>query len=264
MSDAESAKTCLYHREQGSGPLALFVHGFPLDSTMWLDQLSGLADLRRCVAIDLRGFGFSEATTLPALTVERLADDLAATIVSLGKTQADVVALSMGGYVALALAERHPEVIRSLALVDTQAGADDEAGRAGRRAAAVGVVTDGRAAFAEKMMAALLGPDAGPFVQARLRSMIEGCRYETIVASLEGMRLRPDRSAVLPGISVPTAVIVGEDDKVTPPAAAEAMACALPDATLHILAGAGHMTPIEQPEAVSDALRALFLRVDAC
>ena len=58
MSDPELAETCLYHREQGSGPLALFVHGFPLDGTMWLDQLAALADLRRCVAIDLRGFGF--------------------------------------------------------------------------------------------------------------------------------------------------------------------------------------------------------------
>ena len=90
---------------------------------------------------------FSEATTLPALTVERLADDLAATITAMGETQADVVALSMGGYVALALADRHPEVIRSLALVDTQATADDEAGRSGRRAAAVRVVAEGRAAL---------------------------------------------------------------------------------------------------------------------
>jgi pimeloyl-ACP methyl ester carboxylesterase len=250
--------TVLHYRERGTGPLALFVHGYPLDSTLWLDQLEGLSDVRRCVAIDLRGFGLSEPTSLAVLSMERLADDLAAAILALGADQADVVALSMGGYVALALLQRHPELVRSLALLDTKAGPDSEAARAGRDAAAARLLERGREALAGDLRAALLGPRASPVAQARLRSMVEGTRYETILAALEGMKQRPDRSEVLDGVRAPTLVLVGADDELTPPREAQAMASRVPGAQLTIVPAAGHLTPLEAPEAVNEALRALW------
>jgi pimeloyl-ACP methyl ester carboxylesterase len=130
----------LHYRERGAGPLALLVHGYPLDSTLWLDQLEDLADLRRCVAPDLRGFGLSGPTRLPALTMERHADDLAGLVRALGADAADVVGLSMGGYVALALVERHPQLVRSLALVDTRAAPDSWRKAARRNGSAPGTV----------------------------------------------------------------------------------------------------------------------------
>ena len=136
----------IHYAEAGSGALAVLIHGYPLDHTLWLDQLAGLAEIRRVVAIDLPGYGMSERVTGAALTMDGLAEDVAGLIEALGYEQADVVGLSMGGYVALALWELYPAAIRSLVLANTKAGADSEEGRAGREAQAQAVVTDGRAA----------------------------------------------------------------------------------------------------------------------
>lgn len=86
----------LFYREAGEGPLAVFIHGFPLDHSLWLDQLKGLAHVRRCVALDLRGHGRSDPIVDPVLTMEMLADDVAGLVEAMGETSADVVALSMG------------------------------------------------------------------------------------------------------------------------------------------------------------------------
>jgi len=258
MPQARVTDTVLHYRERGAGPLALLVHGYPLDSTLWLDQLDALADLRRCVAPDLRGFGGSEPTRLAALSMEQHADDLAELVGALGAEAAEVVGLSMGGYVALALVERHPRLVRSLALIDTRAGPDSDEARRGRDAAAARLLEQGRAALVDELQAVLLGPRAPAQARARLRSMAEGTRYETWLAALEGMKQRPDRTAVLAGLCVPTAVVVGEDDGLTPPSEARAMAERAPGASLTIVPRAGHLTPIEAPEAVSAALRALW------
>jgi pimeloyl-ACP methyl ester carboxylesterase len=260
MPYAEFDEVRLHIRQAGSGPVALFVHGFPLDSSMWIDQLSALAEVRRCIAVDLRGFGRSSSVNGSPLHMEALADDLGGVLDLVSVETADIVGLSMGGYVALAFAEIYPQRMRSLALIDTKSGADSPEGKAGRDAMAEKLVAEGRTAIAELMQAGLLGPDATIAAQARLRSMVEGCPYETIVGALGGMRDRADRTAVLASIDVPTAVIVGEQDEVTPPAEAEAMAAAIGDATLTIIPKSGHMSPIEQPAAVNDALLELFSR----
>ncbi len=260
MPYAEVEGRLLHYREEGTGPVALFVHGYPLDATLWLDQLGALARRRRCIAPDLRGSGLSAPVTGEPLTMERHAADLAGLLDHLEVAQVDLVGLSMGGYVALAFAERSPQRVRSLALVDTRPGPDSAEGRAGRDAAIEQAVTGGRGALADTLLGALLGPRPTAAARARLRTMIETTPYETIVGALAGMRDRPDRTAVLATVTVPAAVIVGAADTVTPPAEAEAMAVALPDATLHVIPGAGHLTPIEQPDAVNDALGALFDR----
>ena len=260
MPYAEIDDTRLHVRQRGSGPVALFIHGYPLDSTMWIDQLAGLWETRRCIAMDLRGFGRSAPVTGEPLTMERHAADLAGLLDLVSEEQADVIGLSMGGYVALAFAELYPDRVRSLGLVDTKAGPDSDEGKAGRNAAIDGLLTNGRAAMAENMESALLGPDASPGARARLRSMIEACPYETIVGALGGMRDRPDRTHVLGAISAPTAVLVGEFDGITPPADSEQMARSIAGSSLTIIPGAGHLTPIENPDAVTEALRLLLAR----
>lgn len=260
MPYAEVNDTRLHIRQAGTGPVALFIHGFPLDSTMWIEQIADLAAVRRCIAPDLRGFGRSAPVTGAPLTMEQHADDLAAILDVVSAEQADIVGLSMGGYIAMAFADMYSDRVRSLALIDTRSGADSEEAKAGRDAIAVRLVDEGRAAIAASMDGGLLGPNASLAVRGRVRSMVEGCPYETIVGALGGMRDRADRTAILRGVSVPAAVIVGELDAVTPPDEAAAMADALPDATLTVIPGAGHLSPIEEPEGVNQALRALFER----
>ncbi len=122
----------LSYEEAGAGPLALFVHGFPLDATMWRPQLAGLAGLRRCVALDLPGFGRSAPPPAGAITMEGLADVVAGVVTALGAEAADLVGFSMGGFALLALWERHPAAVRSLALVGARANADTGEVRARR------------------------------------------------------------------------------------------------------------------------------------
>jgi 3-oxoadipate enol-lactonase len=248
----------LAYLELGEGPLAIFVHGFPFDHTMWLDQVVALAGRCRCVAVDLRGFGASAAITEEVLSMEALAADLAALIDGLGQNQADVVSLSMGGYVALALWELYPELVRSLALLDTRPEADTPEARQRRDEMARHTLERGRGWLAETLTEALLAPGASLSARARLRSMVEGTRYETIVAALAGMRERPDRRFLLHSISVPTLVVVGEQDRLTPPESARAMSEEMPGSHLVVIPEAGHLTPVERPQDVNEAL-ATFL-----
>lgn len=238
--------------EHGEGPTTLFLHGFPLDHRLWLDQVFELGRLgRHCVALDLPGFGRSDPLRAPVLTMDALADDVAA---FLDGDPADVVALSMGGYVALALWERHPEVIRSLVLMDTRATADPEQGKASRRATAANVIDAGASSLVAPMTEALLAPRAEPWVKARLRTMIEATSVETIVAALEGMAIRPDRTGLLSTIDVPSLVVVGEYDRRIPVEQGEAMAAAIPGAGFLTITDAGHLPPIEQPGQVTRVL----------
>jgi pimeloyl-ACP methyl ester carboxylesterase len=248
----------LFYRESGEGPAAVFIHGFPLDHSLWLDQLKGLAHVRHCIAPDLRGFGKSDPTVDPVLTMEMLADDVAGLLEALGTATADIIGLSMGGYVALALWELRPDLVRSLALVDTRAGADGPEARAARDAMVDRLLDKGRGALADEMVRALLRREPSRRSQARLRSMIEGTRYETLVAAIAGMKERKDRTALLPTISVPSVVIGGEEDALISPEQLRELSAAIPGARTTIVPRAGHLTAIEQPDPVNQALIELF------
>ncbi|MDH3539982.1 MAG: alpha/beta hydrolase [Acidimicrobiia bacterium] len=248
----------LHYAEAGHGPLAILIHGYPLDHTLWLDQLSGLSDLRRVVAVDLPGYGMSERVTGRPLTMEALAEDVAGLVEGLEYEQADIVGLSMGGYVALALFEAYPPLFRSLVLSNTKAGADSEEGKAGREAQAQAVVSEGRASLAAKLVGALLAPSHDLTAAARLRTMVEAAPVETIVASLRGMAARPDRTALLSSINVPTLVISGEEDALIPPLDSHEMSTAIPGSEFVVIPGAGHLCPIERPVAFTEALRGFW------
>lgn len=239
----------------GRGPLAVLVHGYPLDHRMWLDVMQGpLAERRTLAAIDLRGHGESPWCGDAAHAMTMFADDIAAVIRTLTDDPVDVVGLSMGGYAVLALCAEHGPLVRSLVLTNTRAGADSAEGRAGRDAAIATVTQKGRAAIAEAMVPKLLAPDADPLLVARVRTMIESTPYETIVADLRGMRDRRDRTSLLAEIAVPTLVVAGEHDALMPMAGVEAMAQAIPGARMAVIDGTAHMSPMERPDAWAAAV----------
>lgn len=243
----------------GRGPVALLIHGYPLDHRMWLDTLHGpLAEQHTLVAVDLRGHGRSAWCGDAVHSMERFADDLGALIRVLSDDPVDVVGLSMGGYVALALWAEHEPLVRSLVLCNTKASADTDAARAGRAAAIATVLEQGRAAIAAGMLPKLLAPSADDLLRARVLTMIEDTPVETIVADLRGLAARPDRVAMLPTISVPTLVVVGEHDTITPLADAEVMANGIPDSRLLVAAGAGHLSPMEAPDEFARAVGELW------
>ena len=243
----------------GRGPLALLLHGYPLDHRMWLDVLHGpLAQHRTLCAVDLRGHGASPWAGDPVHTMERFADDAALVIRSLADGPVDVCGLSMGGYVALALCERHKELVRSLVLSNTRAGADNDTQRAGRDAAIATVTEQGRAAIFATMAPKLLGRSADVLRRAQLRTMIADQPVETFVADLRGMQTRADRTPLLATLELPALVIAGEHDQLMPAAEGERMAAAIRGARFAIVRDSAHLSPLEQPDAWSSAVAPLW------
>ena len=245
----------LAYEERGSGDVLVFIHGFPLDSRMWIGQLSGLAKARRCVAVDLRGRGLSTIDDPePRFTMDLFADDVAATLDELGVQTADVCGLSMGGYVAFAFWRRHRDRVRSMILCDTKAEADSDEAKAGREKTAQLVLEQGMEALHEQLGPKLLASDPTPEARESLRAMFMAQLPAVIAADALAMRDRPDSSPDLPGIDVPVLWIHGEEDQLMPIDGARATAEKIPGARFAAIPRGGHMAPMENPNAANEAL----------
>ncbi len=244
-------------REMGSGPAVVLVHGYPLDGAMWSGVARALSPRLRVLKPDLPGRGETAAPS--GGSIDDYADFLAAVLDGLPEP-AGLAGFSMGGYAALALARRRPEKLAALALVDTRAAADDEAGRGKRDEAIATLRSAGVAAIADAMVGKLLTPAslANRDLVERVRRIILRQKPETVEADLLALRDRPDARRALASIAIPTLVVVGAQDALTPPADAQAMADAIPGARLTEIPGAGHLAPMERPGAVAAALGDFF------
>ena len=169
-----------------------------------------------------------------------------------------LVGLSMGGYVAFAMLRRHRARIAGLVLADTRPQADSDEARAAREANARLVESQGIAALVEKLLPGLLSPNAPEAVREEVRRIAAANRPAGVAAALRAMAARPDSTDLLPTIGVPTLVVAGAEDSLTPPDVARAMAAAIPGAGYVEIAGAGHLSNLEQPEAFTAALRAFL------
>jgi pimeloyl-ACP methyl ester carboxylesterase len=245
--------------EQGQGESVLLVHGFPLDRRQWRGQSAALAGVRLLIP-DLRGFGDSEPAP-PPYPMIALAEDLRQILDHLAIERVVLGGLSMGGYVALAFAERYPERLRALMLLDTHPRADTPEARRGRSELAARVRRHGVEAAVEELAERLLGErDVDPEVRALTVRMMLDTSVDGMVGALEGMAARPDSTSTLPQIRCPTLVLVGSDDAITPPSMAREMAAAIPGAELVEIPGAGHLAPLERPAEVNAALEHFLAR----
>jgi pimeloyl-ACP methyl ester carboxylesterase len=245
-------------REIGKGPAVILVHGYPLDGAMWSGVARALSTRFRVLKPDLPGRGNTEAAAPEG--IEGYADFLE-TIVGSLEGPVGLAGFSFGGYISLALMKRRPEKVRGLALVDTRASADDDAGRAKRDETIAAVHEKGVAPVLEAMPGKLLSPEslARKDLVERVERIISRQKPETVEADLAAMRDRPDSTGFLREIRLPTLVVVGERDVLTPPADSDAMVAAIPGSRLVTIAGAGHLTPMERPKAVAEALAAFFV-----
>jgi pimeloyl-ACP methyl ester carboxylesterase len=241
--------------EVGGGVPVVFLHGFPHNRTLWAPQTAALAERARCIAPDLRGFG--ETRAAPPYSVDQYADDVAALLDALRIDRAVIAGLSMGGYVAFAFWRRHRRRVRALVLADTRAGADSDEARAKRRELATLARQRGSAAVAEAQIVGMVGKttrEERPEVVDMVRRMLESAPVRGIVGALEAMMARPDSSLTLTTIDVPTLVLVGDEDVLTPAKEAQAMHEAIAGSRLEVLAGAGHVSNVEQPEEFNRVL----------
>ena len=245
--------------DTGHGPPILFIHGFPLDRTIWRHQLDHLSSFR-CIAPDLRGMGQSGAPA-EGYSIGRYAADLVRVLDALEVERAGVCGLSMGGYIALEFVRSFGKRVAALALMDTRAEADDPAGREARLAMAARARQEGLAGIVDDLVPKLVAPEnlRRDDVVPPLRRMMRATPLAGFVGALEAMRNRSGYQDVLAGLgSLPTLVVVGAQDAVTPPALAKRMAASIPGAAFVEVSGAGHLVPMEQPETTTGLLRDFF------
>jgi pimeloyl-ACP methyl ester carboxylesterase len=238
----------------------LFIHGFPLDRELWAAQLSGLRG-HRLIAPDLRGFGLSE-TKVAAKSLATYGDDLIALLDKLGVAKAVMCGLSMGGYIAFDLVRRHRERVAGLILLDTRAPGAGEAGKTGQNKLIAMAESGGAAAVSQDFAGRLFAEGTAQVVREAVTSRMRRTQLSGVVAGLAAIRDREDSVELLGALAgIPTLVIVGKEDRITPPADAHQIAAGIPGATLVEIAGAGHLPPVEQPEAVTKAIQGFLDRL---
>jgi 3-oxoadipate enol-lactonase len=245
----------LAHVDVGRGLPVVLLHAFPLNRSMWEPQIAALFGECRCIVPDLRGFGNSPRSG--PYTMDRYADDVGALLDALQIEQAVVVGLSMGGYVALALWRRHRKRIRALVLSDTRAAADTPEAAQKRLDLAEMARAQGVDAVIDKQLPGLIGKstrERQPDLVERIRSIMAQSSVDGIVGGLEAMRTRPDSTPLLAGIDVPTLIVVGDEDAITPAKDARAMHEAIPNSRLEVIPEAGHLSNLERPAAFNTAL----------
>jgi pimeloyl-ACP methyl ester carboxylesterase len=250
--------------ERGRGLPLLLVHGFPLASDMWAAQIDALSAEFRVIAPDLRGFGQSrdalrDTAADSSLTMDRLADDLHQLLAALDVDEPVVFCgLSMGGYIAWQFWQKYAERLRALILCDTRSAADTPEARRDRLRMADGIAEWGARSVAAAMSTKLFSPlthQHQPELVTQVRQTIATTDPRTIAAAQRGMAERPDMTAILGEIKLPTLVVVGCDDLLSPPAEMQAIAEAIPGAQFVEVPEAGHLTPMENAPAVNAAIR---------
>lgn len=249
----------LFFRDVGQGLPVLLLHGFPLTGDSFAPQLSDpkLTSKYRFIVPDHRGFGQSALGVGPT-TMARIADDALAILDHLKIGEAVVGGVSMGGYAAMALLRADPSRAKALILIDTQATADDEAGKHRREETARAVLERGMDLLVETMVPKLLSPRADATLKDAVARLIKENRREGAAAALRGMGIRPDSREILGRFGGPTLVVIGEDDQITPLPKAEEMIALIKGSALARIPNAGHLPNQEAPSTFNGVLDAFL------
>jgi pimeloyl-ACP methyl ester carboxylesterase len=252
-----------FHRDGSGDPTLLFVHGFPLNHSQWQAQLEHFGTSHCVIAPDLRGLGGSPVVSADdaIVTMEQHADDLAAMLDQLKVDQPVVfIGLSMGGYIAWQFVRKYAARLRALVLCHTRTIGDNPAQATARHNLAAQTLKEQSSQAAEaQMLPRLLPASASPALVAAVEQMIRSATPAGLAANLRGLALRPDATAILPTIRVPTLVISGSEDVISPPEEMRSWANQIPGSHFVTIANVGHLSPLESQGEFNQCL-AEFLR----
>lgn len=241
--------------DSGEGRPLIFIHAFPLSADMWAPQIGSLPPGWRLIAPDLRGFrgpaSPEDPTPVGRVTMDDYARDVVALLDHLDIPEAVVGGLSMGGYVAFAVYRLAPGRVRGVVLANTRSQADTEEARAQRRQMLPLVARQGAPGVAREMLPRLLGRTTlgeRPEVVARVRALIEANAPDAIASAIGALMTRPDSTPLLESMRVPAMVVMGMEDALISRGAADLMFDTLPNARLSVIARAGHLSNLEEPD----------------
>jgi pimeloyl-ACP methyl ester carboxylesterase len=241
----------------------LFIHGFPYDHTMWKEQIDELSKNYFCVSYDIRGLGESPAGN-GQFTMESFVDDLEAIITELKLSKPVICGLSMGGYISLRALERMQDKFSAAILCDTRSEADNSEGKLKRAAGIKRISNEGLAPFAKDFIMNCFGEDFKNNKKNQLEKIIEkSSEFDPVGVKgcLLAMISRTDTTPFLGKITVPTLIICGEQDALTPPAVMKEMFHKIKNAEFVEIKNSGHMTPIENSEIVTNSIKKFLNKI---
>jgi pimeloyl-ACP methyl ester carboxylesterase len=246
--------------DTGSGRPVILLHGYPFNRTLWDSQVGTLKDRFRVITPDLRGLGESETSDEPA-TMARMAQDVAHLMDALQIPSAIVGGLSMGGYVVLSFYKQFPHRVDALILADTRPQADSEEGKQLRIKQRDQILRDGMAETAHLMLPKLLTPESISTrrdLVKRIQDMILGTKPAGAAGALMGMATREDQTELLRQVRVPTLIVVGREDPITPVHDSELMREHIDGSQLIVIEDAAHVSNLEQPQSFNSLLRSFL------
>jgi 3-oxoadipate enol-lactonase len=248
--------TSMAYEDAGHGMPVILLHGFPLDHRMWRNQVEALQSAYRVITPDFRGMRGSDVPKDP-ISLDQYADDVLALMDHLHVEQAVLGGFSMGGYVAFSLLRKAPKRFSAVVLANTRPEADTQEGQKNRMTMAASLFEKGAVAARDAMVSKLLSEDnqqVMPELVDEISSIMNSMKPEGLVHACLAMAFRKDSVSLLPSISVPTLVIAGEMDAITPPDVMRQMADRMPNSRMMRIPGAAHLTPMEKPEEFNSAV----------
>ncbi|MDP3945949.1 MAG: alpha/beta fold hydrolase [Lutibacter sp.] len=252
-------KISVSYNDEGlnESPVILFIHGFPLNKSMWSKQAAALKDNYRVIAYDIRGHGKTEVGTLD-FSVDLFVKDLLGFMDALKIKKTIICGLSMGGYIALNAIQNHPERFTALILSDTNCTADTPEAKEKRMNTIQSIKENGVEKLANDLLPNLFAPESFTTSSEEIvavKEMIVNTTKESLYKSLNALANRKETCSKLAEIKVPVFILVGKEDKITPPEAAKAMHEKIDIALLSIISAAGHLSNLENPEEFNSQLK---------
>jgi 3-oxoadipate enol-lactonase len=263
MASEESSKWPAL--ERGSGPAIVFLHGYPLNHSMWTPQLEDLSFSHHVILLDLPGYGLAGDWPVPD-TLSGFAESVHRTLVERFSTPVAIAGHSFGGYVAMQLYRDHPEQFRALILTNTRSEPDTSEAKEKRLALASHLEDPSHGLDVDEVARGLVAPATwhmgGPVVES-VRFMVRDARSATIRETLRAIANRPDSTPVLSSVRVPSLVVWGAEDRLIPPQQTQLMVPRIPGSMGVSIAGAGHLPSLEQPQVFTGVVRDFLSRVPA-
>jgi pimeloyl-ACP methyl ester carboxylesterase len=248
------------YTDVGQGAPLLLIHAFPTDRRLWEVQQEGLKKYFRVITLDLWGFGQSSQVDGQAVTMGEYAEEVKQLLDQLHIKKAIIAGESMGGYIALAFLDKYPDKIDGLILSDTQSIADSPETKTKREAQALDVLEHGTSHLIDGFMPKALSSNASEQLKITLRHILEAQLATAMASALRGMALRSDTSALLADSSLPMLIITGDQDTLISPQQSKNMHALAKNSKLIVIANAGHLSSLEQPEQWNQAVMDLFYK----